>query len=89
MALGATASSVRRMILVENLGPVLIGLSVGGLCAWWTTTLLASLIYGVEPHDLRLWALAGFFVSATALVAAWLPAVKASRIDPQVVLRIH
>jgi predicted permease len=89
MALGATASSVRRMILVENLGPVLIGLSVGGLCAWWTTTLLASVIYGVEPHDLRLWALAGFFVSATALVAAWLPAVKASRIDPQVVLRIH
>jgi putative ABC transport system permease protein len=87
MALGATASAVRRMVLAENLLPVLIGLVIGGTAAWWTTELLASLIYGVGPHNPRLWALAVMFVISTALFAAWLPAVRASRVDPQVVLR--
>jgi putative ABC transport system permease protein len=87
MALGATAARVHRMVIAENLAPVAAGLLVGILGAWWTTKLLASLIYGAGAHDPRLWALAASFVLATALVAAWLPARRASRVDPQVVLK--
>lgn len=87
IALGATGPAVQRMILAENLVPVLAGLLLGGTAAWWTTDLLASLIYGVGPHNPQLWAAAAVFVLATALMAAWLPAVRASRLDPQVVLR--
>jgi ABC-type antimicrobial peptide transport system permease subunit len=87
MALGATTSAVRRMVLAESLAPVLVGLSIGGTAAWWTTGLLASLIYGVGPHNPQLWAMAAAFVLGTAMVAAWLPALRASRVDPLVVLR--
>jgi putative ABC transport system permease protein len=87
MALGATAVRVRRMVITENLAPVAAGVIIGGVAARWTTTLLASLIYGVGAHDARLWALAASFVLTMALVAAWLPARRASRVDPQVVLR--
>jgi len=87
MALGATAARVRRMVIGENLAPVVAGVLIGGTGAWWTTAFLASLIYGVGAHDPRLWALAASFVLATALGAAWLPARRASRVDPQVVLR--
>jgi hypothetical protein len=86
MALGATASVVRRLVLIESLLPVLAGLALGGAAAWWTTGLMASLIYGVGPYNPGLWATAAAFVLATAAVAAWLPAVRASRVDPQTVL---
>ena len=87
MALGATASAVRRMVVVESLIPVLAGILLGGAVAWWTTGLLANLIYGVAPHSPRLWSTAAAFVVTTAALAAWLPSLRASRIDPQSVLR--
>ncbi len=87
MALGATAARVSRMIVRENLIPVVAGLAAGVLGAQWTTASLASLIYGVSPHDSRLLALSASFVLRTALVAAWLPARRAGRVDPQTVLR--
>jgi len=87
MALGATASRVRRMVIGENLAPAMAGVLIGGVAAWWTTAFLATLIYGVGAHDPRLWALAASFVLATALGAAWLPAHRASRVEPQVVLK--
>jgi predicted permease len=87
MALGATGPTVRGMVLAENLAPVVAGLLLGGAAAWWMTDLIAGLIYGVGPHDPRLWATAAAFVMAIALLATWLPAVRASRVDPNVVLR--
>ena len=87
MALGATSSTVRRMILVENLGPVIVGIIIGCGGSWWTTGLLDRLVYGVGSHDVMSWSLAALFVIGTALIAAWLPASSASRVDPQVVLR--
>ena len=87
IALGATGPSVRRLVLLDNLGPVCAGLVFGGFASWWTTWLFTSLIYGVGPYDVRLWAAATTFVLVTAMLAAWLPALRASRVDPLTVLR--
>jgi ABC-type lipoprotein release transport system permease subunit len=67
--------------------PVGAGLVAGAALAWWTTTLLASLIYGIGPHEPELWATAAGFVLTTALAATWFPAARASRIDPFIVLK--
>ena len=87
MALGATAPGVRRMVVAENLLPVVAGLLLGVAASWWTAGLLASLIYGVGSHNPVLWALAALLVLTTATFAAWLSAWPASRVDPQTVLR--
>jgi putative ABC transport system permease protein len=87
MALGASPGRVRRMVIGENLIPVSAGLVAGAALAWWTTTFLASLIYGIGPHEPELWATAAGFVLTTALAATWFPAARASRIDPFIVLK--
>ena len=87
MALGASGRAVRRMVLLDNILPVLAGVSLGGGTAWWTMGLLAGLVYGAALYDLRVWAAAASFVLVTAALAAWLPALRASRVDPQSVLR--
>jgi predicted lysophospholipase L1 biosynthesis ABC-type transport system permease subunit len=87
MALGARAGRVRRMIIRENLAPVLAGLLLGALVAWWMTRFIATFLYGVSEHDPRVWALSAGFIIVTALAAAWFPARRASRLDPLMVLR--
>jgi predicted permease len=87
MALGASAPSVRRMVIGENLAPVLTGLTVGAAAAWWLTRLIAAFLYGISAHDPRVWALSVFVIVVTAMAAAWVPARRASRIDPLVVLK--
>jgi len=87
MALGASPGRVRRMVIGENLMPVGAGLVAGAALAWWTTTLLASLIYGIGPHEPELWGTAAGVVLTTALAATWFPAARASRIDPFIVLK--
>jgi putative ABC transport system permease protein len=87
MALGATPRGVLRLVF-GRLSILVIAGVVVGLCACaWASKLVASLLYGVEPRD------AGTMVSAVAVLAAvgtlagWLPAHRASRIDPASVLR--
>jgi predicted permease len=89
MALGATPRRVYRMVIGENMKPVALGLAAGAVASWWTTTLLASLMYGIGPHEPALWALASAFVLGTALVATWVPARRASRTDPYVALKVE
>ncbi len=89
MALGATPHRVYRMVIGEHMKPVALGLAGGAVASWWTTTLLASLMYGIGPHEPALWALASAFVLGTALVATWVPARRASRTDPYVALKVE
>ena len=89
IALGASAGRILRMVIAQNITPVVAGLLIGATASWWTTALLGSLIYGVAPRDPRLWTLSALFVLATALAATWLPAWKASRTDPQMVLKVQ
>jgi ABC-type antimicrobial peptide transport system permease subunit len=87
MALGAEAWKVVRTVLTEVLLLAAIGVAIALPLGWWTTKLVASQLYGVEPRDPFSFALAVGSLLAVALLAGALPARRASRTDPAEVLR--
>ena len=82
MALGAQSRSVCAMILRDTVGTVLAGLLVGGCLAIAASRLIGNWLYGVAPHDPLSLLLATGVLLTVALVAAFVPAYRASRIDP-------
>jgi predicted permease len=87
MALGADAAMVVRLVLWGALWPVLGGAAIGLGAAAAATRLLASFLYGVRPLDPTAFALAAAILVIVALIAAWLPAWRATRVDPLRALR--
>jgi ABC-type antimicrobial peptide transport system permease subunit len=87
MALGASATSVLRMVLAETFGMVAIGAAVGLPCSLALGRLIASRLYGLTPADPSAIATATLIISTAAVLAGYLPARRASRIDPMVSLR--
>jgi predicted lysophospholipase L1 biosynthesis ABC-type transport system permease subunit len=87
MALGARAGAVRSLVLREVFWVVAAGLGIGLLCALWLTGLLKTWLWGVEPNDPPTLAAAAVLVAAVAGLAGFLPAWRASRIDPMRALR--
>ena len=87
MALGATAAGVTRWVLRQSLVPVIIGIAVGLAGALGTGWLLKGLLFGVAPNDPVTLTLVPLLLATVTLVASWLPARRATRIDPAVVLR--
>jgi putative ABC transport system permease protein len=89
LALGAPPRGVVRGILRRITLLVVTGVLVGTVAALWLARFVAPLLYGLAPHDpLTLFAAAAILMLA-AVVAAWVPASRASRIDPADVLRQH
>ena len=87
MALGAPQTSVLRMVLVEGMKPTLVGVVAGLVLAAVGVRLLQSLLFGVTQHDPRTFALVPLIVVAVGLVATWIPAWRATRVDPIETLR--
>jgi putative ABC transport system permease protein len=87
MALGASRSAVLGMILRQGLVLTGIGLAIGIAGALVLTRLLGSLLFGVGPADPLALAAGGAFMTAVAVVACLIPARRATRVDPIVVLR--
>jgi predicted permease len=87
MALGAERSRVLWMILRESLVLVAAGLIVGLPLAWFGSKVMASMVYKLTVHDPLSLTAAGVGVLAVALIAAWLPARRASRLEPMAALR--
>jgi predicted permease len=87
MALGAASSRVVRTVLFEVLALALVGVAIALPLGWWLTRLVSSQLYGVEPRDPVSFALAIGALVLVAMVAGALPARRASRVDPAVVLR--
>jgi putative ABC transport system permease protein len=87
MALGADAATVLRLVLADALGLVLAGVGIGMAGAAALTRLLAAQLYEVSPRDPATFAVVAALLVLTALVAAWLPARQAMRVDPIVALR--
>ena len=87
MALGAAPSGVVSMVLGRV--SLLVGLGiVGGLAAsLWAATFVTPLLYGLEPRDPVTLTLAALVLGAIGALAGWIPAMRASRIDPARVLR--
>ena len=87
MAIGAQKSDVMRLFLSEGLKLVLLGLALGLAAAFALTRLIQSLLFGVSTTDLPTFAVvaAGLFV--VALLACYIPARRATKVDPLVALR--
>ena len=87
MALGATRRDVLSLIVSQGMLMTVLGLVIGLLGAAASTRLFASLLFGVEPFDLKAYAAVTVLLGAVALLASALPARRASRIDPMTSLR--
>jgi putative ABC transport system permease protein len=87
MALGAERGMILRMILGEGAIMALVGLVVGGVAAIPLSKLLEGLLFGVEPADPPTIALSAVLLVGVALVASWIPARRATAVDPIAALR--
>ena len=87
MALGAEARDISRMVLIEGLWLVLIGVALGTLGALALARLIGSLLYGVGSADPLTFAAVAALLGALALVACYVPARRATKVDPIVALR--
>lgn len=88
MALGASAETLRRVILLQTLGLAGIGMVVGVLASWALARMLSGLLFGVTPSDPLTFAGMLVILTAVAALAGYLPARRASRIDPMSALRM-
>ena len=87
LALGAQVSQVRNMVVGQGMALALVGVAVGLLAAFALARLIAAFLFGVSPKDPAVFAGAPILLAAVALLAVWLPARRASRVDPLVALR--
>lgn len=87
MALGAAPGNILMTVLANIVRWTLAGALFGLLGAWYGTRLLQSLLFNVRPHDPLLLAFELFVLLCAVLVAAWIPARRAMRVDPVVALR--
>jgi ABC-type antimicrobial peptide transport system permease subunit len=75
------------MLLVEGMRLALVGVGIGVASALGLSRLLASVLFGVTPHDPFTFAAVPALLVAVALIAVWMPARRATRVDPLVALR--
>lgn len=87
MALGASESSVVRMVVRHGLALTGIGIAIGLAGSWAATRSLKSLLYGVTATDPSTFAQVAALLMLIALAACWIPARRASKLDPITVLR--
>ena len=87
MALGAESSRVRRMVVTQGARVVLIGVVVGVTVAAAATRVLEGMLYGVEPADAATFSAMSAAMILIGLVASYLPARRASSVDPVESLR--
>ncbi|HXE14326.1 MAG TPA: FtsX-like permease family protein, partial [Bryobacteraceae bacterium] len=87
MALGARGEQIAGMILRETLQLVLIGFGIGIPAAIAASRFIKSELYGLKPYDSITLAVAISIMAGVALLAAYLPARRASRVDPMIALR--
>jgi putative ABC transport system permease protein len=87
MSLGADSGRVQRMVISEGGLLVLLGLGVGVIGALSLSRLMQGLLFGVAPHDPVTLAAVSAIMAAVGIIACWVPALRAARIDPAVALR--
>ena len=87
VALGATPSNVLGLVVRQGVVLAGVGVPVGALAAFGVTRLIGNLLYGVPPTDAVAFGGAATLLAVAALVASWIPARRASRVDPVIALR--
>ena len=87
MTLGAEKSGVLRLMLSESMRPVLVGMAIGSALAAAVSSALSKLLLGISPLDPIAYAAVAVFLSGVALLASYIPARRATEVDPVVALR--
>jgi putative ABC transport system permease protein len=87
MALGASRQRVAKRVLARGMGMVGVGLGLGLAGSYWATRLIQQLLFGVEPTDPAAYAAAALGFGTVALAACLLPAWRATRVDPVMILK--
>lgn len=87
IAMGARRGDILNLVLGHSLKLTVIGIAIGLAASWGLTRLLASALYNVTPHDFFTLASVSILLSAVALLASYIPARRAMRVDPLVALR--
>jgi putative ABC transport system permease protein len=89
MALGAQASNLRNMVIGQGMTLTLIGVVIGIGGAFWLTRFLASFLFGVKALDPFVFIVTPLLLTVVALIAIWIPARQATRVDPMTALRFE
>lgn len=89
MALGADRDRIRNLVVWQGMRLALVGVVLGVSAGLGLTRFLASFLYGVKSWDPLVFVTVPVILSAVALLAVWVPATRASRLDPQQALRIE
>jgi putative ABC transport system permease protein len=87
MALGAQPRDVVHLVLGQGMSPVIAGICLGFAISWLLAPTLSNLLFGVRPTDLLTFTTVAIFLSLVGLLACYLPARRAMRVDPMTALR--
>jgi ABC-type antimicrobial peptide transport system permease subunit len=87
LALGAESSHIRNMVLLHGIRPILAGVVCGLAAAFCLAPLISAFLFGVKAWDPLVFFSVPLILAGVALVALWLPALRASRVDPGQALR--
>ena len=87
LALGAQAGQVKNMVVFQGMRLAVVGVIVGVAAAFWLARLIASFLFGVTARDPLVFGGVPVLLTLVALLAVWIPARRASRVDPMIALR--
>ena len=86
-ALGATRARLVRMVIIDHVRPAVVGAAAGLLASWWAARLLRTFLYEIDEHEPLVWAAAALTLIVVTVLAAWVPARRASSVDAMRVLK--
>jgi putative ABC transport system permease protein len=89
MALGAQAPGIRNMVIRQGMILALMGVVIGIGGAFWLTRFLAAFLFGVKAWDPATFVVTPVLLTAVAFLAVWIPARRATRVDPMTALRFE
>jgi ABC-type antimicrobial peptide transport system permease subunit len=89
MALGADRATIRKLVVWHGMKLALVGVALGMGAAFGLTRLIASFLFEVKPWDPTVFITVPIILSAVALLAVWMPATRAAKLDPMQALRVE